>query len=101
MDSRCSARGGFERGSDKRKCEEAIEIDYLIEVSVSIRTVGACRIHPSKEEPLFFTDFNYRETALDKSEPKVGNRYILGYTLDYGVEKYVFVPGVVDLQDPS
>lgn len=59
------------------------------------------RWNPRKEEPLFFTAFNYRETALDKSEPKAGNRYILGYTLDYGVEKYVFVPGVVDLQDPS
>jgi len=60
------------------------------------------RWNPRKERPLFFSDFNYRETALDKSEPKAGNRYILGYTLDYGVgEKYVFVPGVVDLQDPS
>lgn len=54
-----------------------------------------------KEEHPIVTDLNYRETALDKSEPKVGNRYILGYTLDYGVAKSVFVLGVVDLQDPT
>lgn len=57
--------------------------------------------NPRKEEPLIMANFNYRETALDKSEPKAGNRYILGYTLDYGMEKFVFVPGVVDLEDPA
>ena len=57
--------------------------------------------NPNKEQLLFTVVSNYRETALDKSEPKAGNRYILGYTLEYGVEKYVFVPSVVDLQDPA
>ena len=58
--------------------------------------------HKKKAEPLFFEDPNYSETALDKSEPKVGNRYILGYSLqDYGLYKFLFVPGVVDLQDPA
>jgi hypothetical protein len=59
------------------------------------------RWNPRKAKLLIVTDFNYRETALDKSEPRVGDRYILGYTLDYGVEKFVFVPGVVDLQDSA
>ena len=59
------------------------------------------RWNPRKAKSLIDTDFNYRETALDKSEPRVGDRYILGYTLDYGVEKFVFVPGIVDLQDPA
>ena len=60
------------------------------------------RWNPKKEEPSIITDGNYRETALDKSEPKVGNTYILGYTLNYyGVEKFVFVLGVVDLQDST
>jgi hypothetical protein len=42
---------------------------------------------------------NYRLTALDRSEPKVGDRYILGYSLAYGDGKLVFVPGVIDMQD--
>jgi hypothetical protein len=42
---------------------------------------------------------NYRYTALDRSEPKVGARYILGYSLAYGGGKLVFVPGVIDMQD--
>jgi hypothetical protein len=29
------------------------------------------------------------------------SRYILGYTLDYGVDKFIFVLGAVDLQDPG
>lgn len=60
------------------------------------------RWNPKKEEPkITLVDGNYHETALDKSEPKAGNRYILGYTLDNGVEKFVFVPGVIDLKDPE
>ena len=39
------------------------------------------RWNPRKAKSLIDTDFNYRETALDKSEPRVGDRYILGYTL--------------------
>jgi hypothetical protein len=42
-----------------------------------------------------------RRTALDRSEPKVGDRYILGYSLPYGDGKLVFAPGVIDLQDPA
>ena len=60
------------------------------------------RWNPKKVEPPIFFDPNYSETALDKSEPKVGNRYILGYSLqDYGLYKFLFVPSVVDLQDPA
>src|ERR1035437_1827264 len=52
--------------------------------------------------PWFFDHPNYSETALDKSEPKVGNRYILGYSLqDYDLDRSVYVSGVVDLQDPA
>jgi hypothetical protein len=61
------------------------------------------RWNPNKvAEPMVFNDPNYSETALDKSEPKAGNRYILGYSLqDYGIYKFLFVPSVVDLQDPG
>jgi hypothetical protein len=48
-----------------------------------------------------FIASNYHPTALDLSEPKVGNRYVLGFTLAYRNDKFVFVPGVIDLQDPS
>ncbi len=44
---------------------------------------------------------NFRETVLDKSEPTEGSRYILGYSLDYGDSKTVFVPSAIDLQDPT
>jgi len=44
---------------------------------------------------------NFRGTVLDKSEPKEGDRYILGYSLDYGDGKTVFVPSAINIQDPS
>jgi len=46
------------------------------------------------------TGFN-RGTVLDRSQPKKGDRYILGYSLDYGDRKTVFVPSAIDMQDPS
>jgi hypothetical protein len=58
--------------------------------------------NPSPPNDVPFTVVsNYRPTALDLSEPKVGDRYVLGFTLAYGSGKFVFVPGVIDLQDPS
>ena len=44
---------------------------------------------------------NLRLTALDRSEPKVGRLYVLGYRLDQSEGKPVFVPGVIDMQDPE
>jgi hypothetical protein len=45
---------------------------------------------------------NDRMTALDRSEPKIGDRYLLGYTPDYSqAGKPLFVLGVVDMQDPD
>jgi hypothetical protein len=44
---------------------------------------------------------NYRPTALDLKEPKVGDRYILGISPPYGREKLVDVHGVIDLQDST
>ncbi len=44
---------------------------------------------------------NYRPTALDLSEPEMGDRFILGFTLAYKSDRFVFVPGVISLQDPS
>ena len=41
------------------------------------------------------------DCVLDRSEPKVGDRYVLGFTLAYGNDKFVFVPGVINLKDPS
>jgi hypothetical protein len=38
---------------------------------------------------------------LDRSEPTIGNRYILGFTLAYSTGKFVSVPGVIDLEDHS
>lgn len=55
----------------------------------------------SDEGPQIIVASNYRETALDKSRPKEGDRYLLGYTQEYGNVDPVFVSGVVDLQDPS
>jgi hypothetical protein len=40
---------------------------------------------------------NNPPTALDKTEPKVGDRYILGIAPGYSDEKLVFVPSVIDL----
>jgi hypothetical protein len=56
---------------------------------------------PSPSDVPFTAVSNYRPTALDLSEPKVGNRYVLGFTLAYSSGKFVFVPGVIDLRDPS
>ncbi len=58
---------------------------------------------PSPNDAPFtvISNYNDRPTALDRSEPKIGNRYILGFTLAFGSGKFVFVPGVIDLQDPS
>lgn len=44
---------------------------------------------------------NLRLTALDLSEPKVGRVYILGYRFDHDDGQPIFVPGVIDLQDPK
>jgi hypothetical protein len=44
---------------------------------------------------------NYKPTALDLKEPKVGDRYILGFPPPYQGEKLVDVPSVIDLQDPT
>jgi hypothetical protein len=44
---------------------------------------------------------NNPPTALDKTEPKVGDRYILGIAPGYSDEKLVFVTSVIDLQDPN
>lgn len=54
-------------------------------------------------EDTIIEDFNgsMRRTVLDRSEPKKGDRYILGYSLDYNDGKTVFVPSAIDLQDPS
>ncbi len=56
-------------------------------------------VAPSKEEEPVIG--NYRLTALDRAEPKVGRLYILGYRLDQSEGKPVFVPGVIDMQDPE
>jgi hypothetical protein len=56
---------------------------------------------PSQSDVPFTVASNYRPTSLDLSEPKMGDRYILGFTLAYKSDRFVFVPGVIDLQDPS
>jgi len=54
---------------------------------------------PPKEDG--FSDRNYHATVLDKTEPKEGDRYILGYTLDCSDGKTVFIPSAIDMQDPK
>jgi hypothetical protein len=56
---------------------------------------------PSQSDVPITEVSNYRPTALDFSEPKVGNRYVLGFTLAYKSDRFVYVPGVIDLQDPG
>ncbi len=57
---------------------------------------------PPSEEPGPVIDYgNLRLTSLDRAEPKVGRLYILGYRLDQSEGKPVFVPGVIDIQDPE
>jgi|GEM_PF-3175382 len=56
---------------------------------------------PAPGDGPFFAVSNYRPTALDRSEPTIGNRYILGFTLAYSTGKFVSVPGVIDLEDHS
>jgi hypothetical protein len=51
------------------------------------------------EDPELF--LNNPPTALDKTEPKVGDRYLLGIAPGYSDGKLVFVPSVIDLQDPN
>jgi len=41
------------------------------------------------------------QTVLDRSEAKVGNRYILGYSPAFAQGKSVHVDGAIDLQEPS
>jgi hypothetical protein len=43
---------------------------------------------------------NYRWTTLDLSQPEVGDRYILGYSLGY-IDKLALAPGIIDMQDPA
>jgi hypothetical protein len=40
-------------------------------------------------------------TVLDLSEPKKGDRYILGYSLGYSDGRTVYVPSAINTQDPS
>jgi hypothetical protein len=56
---------------------------------------------PPKDPGIIDTGESFTETALDRSEPKKGDRYILGYTLAYGDGKTVFVPSAIDMQDSS
>jgi hypothetical protein len=60
--------------------------------------------NPPAKDTLTDDDFNFHPTVLDKTEPKERSLYILGYTLEYGNGKNgktVFVPSVIDLQDPN
>jgi hypothetical protein len=52
------------------------------------------------EDTRLVTSMN-KPTAFDITEPKVGDRYILGFPRGYGDGKLVFVPSVIDLQDPN
>lgn len=69
--------------------------------SLDVESRWAPKSAPSDERPLITVAGNYLETALDKSKPKEGDRYILGYTLEFGNRDPVFVLGVVDLEDPA
>jgi hypothetical protein len=56
---------------------------------------------PSEEQEPVIDYGNLRLTALDRAEPKVGRLYVLGYRFDQSEGKPVFVPGVIDMQDPE
>ena len=42
-----------------------------------------------------------RLTVLDRSEPRLGDQYILGYSIANGEGDLMFAPGVIDLQAPG
>lgn len=56
--------------------------------------------NPPKDHILEYS-INSRPTVLDRSEPKKGDRYILGYTPDFTEGKTVFIPSAIDVQDPT
>jgi hypothetical protein len=56
---------------------------------------------PPKDPVIIDAGESFQETALDRSEPKKSDRYILGYTVAYGDGKTVFVPSVIDMQDST
>jgi hypothetical protein len=42
-----------------------------------------------------------RWNALDRAEPKVGNRYLIGYSFLYEDGGRAYIPGAIDLNDPD